>query len=231
MRADLDRLHEHTDRLLATAAEIDDAHAPSLCDGWTRGHVLTHVARNAEAIERLALWALDGTPREMYPGGTRARDEQIEAGASRPTEELVEDVRSTATALATVLAQWADQPHAADQVEMRGRTLVPSHSLAFLRLREVVFHHVDLAAGFGFDDVEDDLLDRLLDDAVARLGPAAPDLRLELVSDPGRTWTVGSSPAQTVTGTPAGLLLWLARRDESAVRSDDGPVPQLPRGA
>src|SRR5690242_18243625 len=99
MESQLAALAAHTDRLLATAASLDDPAAPSLCEGWTRGHVLTHVARNAEAIDRLAQWAMDGERRAMYPGGTRARDAEIEAGAGRSRAQLVEDVRSTAEAL------------------------------------------------------------------------------------------------------------------------------------
>src|SRR5690348_14987923 len=120
MDADLAILAAHTDRLLATAASLDDAGAPSLCDGWTRGHVLTHVARNAEAIDRLAQWAMDGTRREMYPGGTRARDADIEAGAGRALAELVEDVRASAAALTPVLEELASGRRAVDRVEMRG---------------------------------------------------------------------------------------------------------------
>ena len=38
--------------LLGTASRLrpGDETAPSLCAGWTRGHVLTHLARNADAI-------------------------------------------------------------------------------------------------------------------------------------------------------------------------------------
>ncbi len=44
-------LAEATERLLATAARLtdEDLRAPSLLPGWTRGHVLAHVARNADS--------------------------------------------------------------------------------------------------------------------------------------------------------------------------------------
>ena len=46
--AEVDRA---TARLLATARTLDDdaVRAPSPLPGWTRGHVLTHVARNADS--------------------------------------------------------------------------------------------------------------------------------------------------------------------------------------
>ena len=43
-------LTSHTDRLLGTVGSLPDVGGPSLCEGWTRGHVITHVARNAEAL-------------------------------------------------------------------------------------------------------------------------------------------------------------------------------------
>lgn len=231
MDADLAILAAHTDRLLATAASLDDAGAPSLCDGWTRGHVLTHVARNAEAIDRLAQWAMDGTRREMYPGGARARDADIEAGAGRALAELVEDVRASAAALTPVLKELASGRRAVDRVEMRGGLEVSPDVLPALRLREVVFHHVDLAAGFGFADVEPHLLRQFVADAVTRLRAADPDVAMTLRAEEGDSWQLGTdgTPRPEVTGPLAGLLLWLARRDPAQVRSDD--LPELPRGS
>lgn len=57
-------------RLEATVASVDDATArrPSLLPGWTVGHVLTHVARNAESHVRMLEAALAGQAVEQYPG-------------------------------------------------------------------------------------------------------------------------------------------------------------------
>ncbi|MFF9641495.1 maleylpyruvate isomerase N-terminal domain-containing protein [Kitasatospora aureofaciens] len=48
--AELARIHAATGLLLRTAARLcdADARAPSLLPGWSRGHVLTHLARNAD---------------------------------------------------------------------------------------------------------------------------------------------------------------------------------------
>lgn len=244
MAHDLSLVADHTARLVATARNLDDVQAASLCEGWSRGHVLTHVARNAEAVDRLAQWAVTGEPQRMYPGGTRARDADIAAGAGRPPRELAEDLVRTAEALASRLEALSG-PLATDLVEMRGGLEVEARTLPFLRLRELVFHHVDLDAGFTFEDVEDDLLHRFVDDAVARLRRHPQRPLLELRSSTGGAWsvaresaatvdspTVGGAPGDgvTVSGTPAGLLLWLARRDPAGVRAD-GPLPELPQGA
>jgi maleylpyruvate isomerase len=98
-----------------------------------------------------------------------------------------------------------------------------------MRLREVVYHHVDLDAGFTFGDIDPDLQARFIEDAVARLGLAHHPVGLELRSDEGDTWRVGDGSAR-VFGSRGGLLLWLARRIPTGVMAD-GPVPSLPRGA
>jgi maleylpyruvate isomerase len=45
-------LAHETGLLIRTAAGLDDGtvRAPSLCEGWTRAHVLSHIARNADAL-------------------------------------------------------------------------------------------------------------------------------------------------------------------------------------
>ena len=46
----------------------DDAFAkPSSLPDWTRAHVLTHVARNADAMVNLVTWARTGVPTPAYP--------------------------------------------------------------------------------------------------------------------------------------------------------------------
>jgi maleylpyruvate isomerase len=226
---DLALLSAHTARLLDTARSLPDPAAPSLCEGWSRGHVATHVARNAEAIGRLAEWAVTGTRQEMYPGGTDARDRAVEAGAHRGADALAEDLAETAAALVPRL-QSLSGPLATDEVELRGGYRLPSTRLPFTRLREVVYHHVDLDAGFGFTDVDGDLLYRFVDDAVSRLELGRHPPALRLASDEGDTWTVGDGTG-TVAGSRAGLLLWLARRIPDGVRTQGSQLPSLPRGA
>jgi maleylpyruvate isomerase len=229
LKSDRILVAEHTTRLLDTVAALDDVTAPSLCEGWTRAHVVTHLARNAEAIGRLSEWALSGVAQEMYPGGAGARDAAIAEGSTRTLPLLLDDVRSTAQAL-TPRLEALDDHLRATEVELRGGLRVPAELLAFLRLREVVFHHVDLEAGFSFDDVEDELLTRFIDDAVSRLQRDRSAPAMELRADTGAGWTVPGDDPSTITATLGGLMLWLARRDPTGVHVD-GPAPELPRGA
>ena len=81
--------------LLEDIADLSDdtARRPSRLPDWTVGHVLTHIARNADSL----VWRLEGAAkgelRDQYPGGLAQRSSDIEEGAGRPAVELVRDVR------------------------------------------------------------------------------------------------------------------------------------------
>ncbi|GAA4402369.1 maleylpyruvate isomerase family mycothiol-dependent enzyme [Fodinibacter luteus] len=222
----LARVTPHTDRLLATARALDDAAAPSLCEGWTRGHVLTHLARNADGLSALVRSAVDGTGETMY-ASPQARDDDIEAGAARPLHELVADVEASAGSLAQVLPRLGPG-HAEQRLERTpGEFLVKAKNIPFMRLREVVYHHVDLDAGFTFAGVEPDLLRAFIAEEVRRLRALDPAPDLTLRTPEGDEWTVGVGTA-SVTGSPAALLAWLARGLTGGVAGD--PLPRLPKG-
>jgi maleylpyruvate isomerase len=73
-----------TNRLITSASALDDpgVTGASVLPGWTRGHVLTHISRNADGATNLLTWARTGVPTPQYASlDQRARD--IEAGAGR----------------------------------------------------------------------------------------------------------------------------------------------------
>jgi len=90
--ATLRQIDAATERLLLTADRFNDdqVRAPSLLPDWSRGHVLTHLARNADGGRRLLRWARTGVETAEYPS-LAARAEEIEAGAGRSAAELVAD--------------------------------------------------------------------------------------------------------------------------------------------
>ncbi len=228
--ADLDR---HTDLLLATARGLDDLTTDSLCVGWSRGHVLTHVARNADGLAALVRAAVDGSGETMYVGDDQ-READIEAGARRPLTEQLVDLTESAAELATQLRRLGPE-HAHLRLERTpGGMRVRIGNLPRMRLREVVYHHVDLDAGFAFDHVEADLLRQFLTlevrilNAIDEVSPDGPDMTLR--ADEGESWTVGEG-ATVVEGSRAGLLAWLARGIPDGVRSERLPTRQgEPRG-
>jgi maleylpyruvate isomerase len=119
---------------------------PSSLPGWTRGHVLTHIARNADGIVRLLDGAARGEMVEQYSGGVDGRTAAIEAGARRPADQLIEDVRSSSE---LVERSFAGLPNGAWDNPVRTVRGVefPAHFVVFHRWREVETHHVDLNLG------------------------------------------------------------------------------------
>jgi Mycothiol maleylpyruvate isomerase N-terminal domain len=93
-------------RLLETVAGLDEraVRAPSCLEGWTVGHVLTHLARNADSHTRMLVAALDGDAVEQYAGGGDERADAIAADGGRPETELRADV---VRATADLEAAWA----------------------------------------------------------------------------------------------------------------------------
>ena len=143
----LERLGESTDRLLATADGLTDAQAAggSRLPGWTRGHVLTHIARNADGFRNLLAWARTGTETPMYPS-EEARARSVEAGAGRSAAELAADLRASAAAFA---AAAGDLPAAAwDAPVTRRADTFPARGILTRRRSELEIHHVDLGAGY-----------------------------------------------------------------------------------
>jgi len=222
----LEALDRQTARLEATTERLDDVAAPSLCEGWSRGHVLTHLARNAEGIAALVRAAVDDSGETMY-ASAETRDADIDAGAGRPVEEQARDVRDTAAAVGAELRRLRPE-HGDTRLErVPGVRFIPARHLPFMRLREVVYHHVDLDAGFGFADVDAPLLVVFLDDEVKRLRRCDPAPDLTIRTTEGDEWTVGLGTT-TVSGDRASVLGWLARGLTDGVSAD--PLPHLPEG-
>ncbi len=138
-------------RLSSTLDSLDDdiVRAPSLLPGWTVGHVLTHIARNAESHERALLGALRGEVVARYPGGSAQRDADIEQGSDRPVDALVTDVRATSARLE---ATWDEMTDEAWDGQCTSGGPERVDSLPFARWREVEVHHADLGLGYTSED-------------------------------------------------------------------------------
>ncbi|GAA1824098.1 maleylpyruvate isomerase family mycothiol-dependent enzyme [Microlunatus capsulatus] len=216
-----DRLHDllrdATSRLLgATIAVADeDWQAPSRLPGWSRGHLATHLARQADALRRLVDGALAGRRAEMYPAPGQ-RDDEIEAGAGRSGLELQIDLDTSAGLLADAFEALQEAGRWDEVVELRGGLRAPARLLPLARLLEVAVHHVDLGLGREMADLDDATADWLLELCGFRLRERDEFPRLELVS-PTSTLVVGSSGAtRTVRGRSALLLGWLTGRTDGA---------------
>jgi maleylpyruvate isomerase len=219
-------LAHETGLLIRTAAALDDEsiRKASLCQGWTRAHVLSHLARNADGLGNLVSWAVTGTPVAMYES-VQAREADIEAGSTREAQEIFADVWESAARFASAATGLAGPPEHAE-VEMRAGRRVLGGQLPTLRLLEVVFHHVDLDAGYTFADSDPGFVRRAIKNAVERMKASGKAPAVTLHGGGDESWAMGAG-TQEVTGTNAALLLWLARGDVSGASSDD-TLPELP---
>src|SRR5882757_1615709 len=84
---------EATRRFTDAVSALSDAQVgdTTLIPPWTRGHVITHIARAADSYRRLLAGAIEGVEAPQYPS-MQWRADQIEEGAKRPVAELVADV-------------------------------------------------------------------------------------------------------------------------------------------
>lgn len=222
--ATLPWMREGTAHLLAVVDKLDDdLSGPSALPGWTRAHVIGHVARNAEALHRLVQWAATGEETPMY-ADREQRAAEIERSASFPAATLRSDLASTAQMLDEALdalppAQWRAEVRSA-----LGRA-IPAAEVPWMRIREVWLHAVDLGTDATMGDLPSGVLDLLLDDVTAALSAKDGCPALDLVpTDRERSWHVGgTAPAGAVTATAADIAGWLTGRLAAADR------PALPR--
>jgi maleylpyruvate isomerase len=120
-----------------------------LLPDWTVGHVLTHIARNADSVVRM----LDGL--DQYEGGIDGRRADIEAGARRPADVLVADVRAS---IWRVEQRWAQEPAWDGPPAKSTVGEVPRDTLPARRWRETEVHHADLGFGYTFADMPADFV-------------------------------------------------------------------------
>jgi maleylpyruvate isomerase len=226
---------EQTDLLLQDVGTLrpDEVRAASLLPGWTRGHVLTHLARNADALGNLVTTALTGVQTPMYRS-QESRNQDIEDGSVRTLTDIEADVESASERF---LALLADVPvdHLDDLVPSGRGWDVRIRDLPWMRVREVVFHHVDLGIGFTFAQAPDELLDRAVQDCGGeRMAGASHRASVTgTLSDGSVTRIVvgedsRSADAVTVSGPAGAVLAWLTGRGDGSDLDHDGPLPDLP---
>jgi maleylpyruvate isomerase len=136
--------------------------------GWSRRHVVAHVAANADALRNLVAWAATGVRTPMY-ASPAARDEGIRRGLEMPGADLVGALRTGVSELEVSMGRLRDDQWASEVVTAQGRT-VPATEIPWLRAREVYVHAVDLGLGVTFADLPDDFLQALVADVEARRG-------------------------------------------------------------
>jgi len=222
-----------TDRLLGSASALSDEqmHEPSLLPGWTRGHVLTHVARNGDGLQNLLSWAETGVETPQY-ASLEARAADIEAGAGRSADEITADVASSAKSFIDRARALPEDAWLAQVRAIRG----PANPAWFVlnrRLFEIEVHHADLGAEYGPADWPDWFVSAELYRVTSEYtqDPATPAAVLT-DSASGRQYFLGTADGSdlAITGTGYALLAWLIGRQGGGELTIDpaGSLPDIP---
>ena len=213
--------------LLTTVEELSDAQVGrgSLLPDWTRGEVVTHLARNADGLRGMAEAAERGEQALQYPGGAEQRSDDIAKGRAVNAAALRTDLRRACDALMEVWTRLDD-----DVWTREGATLNGPRSIArtaWSRWREVEIHHFDLDLGYMPADWPVMFVQRALDERLDGLNQPEAGIsirdrklcvRLE-ATDLQRSWNVRVNGREVVVTEESGAV---AQDDSDAVANGWG---------
>ncbi|BEP14854.1 maleylpyruvate isomerase family mycothiol-dependent enzyme [Acidothermaceae bacterium B102] len=216
------------EELLARAVgQADPLTAPSLLPGWSRAHVVAHLAGNAEALLNLLHWAETGVETPMYADND-VRNADIERWRLADRVVLLAHAADAADRLDEAVERM---PSAGWQAQVRTNSgrLIPAAEVPWMRCREVYIHAVDLDAGIGFDALSAPLTVALLDEIVGSLS-AKSDCPSASLHAAGHAWQLGTGPTSgVIEGSGADLLAWLLGRSSGNTLVSADPIPTVPR--
>jgi maleylpyruvate isomerase len=198
--------------VLQTIEDLDDVQAsePSRLPGWSRAEVVTHLARNADAIRTMVEAAGRDEVAPMYPS-VEARAAGIAAGRGASADALRADLREAHNGLE---AAWNALPPEAWERVGRASATRTMRDFVWVRRREVEVHHVDL--GLGYEPCDwpvafvGSALDEILPSLPSRAANTRPMLDINyrvVTTDHDRAWRVR-----------------MRGREVSVVDDDGGPV-------
>jgi maleylpyruvate isomerase len=228
-------VEEATRRVIQSASAFDDEQVrePSLCPGWTRAHVLAHLAANADGTARLLRWIATGEQHLKYPS-PQARVEEIEERSRQPAAALATGLGESATRIVAELDRIRPDRWGVTVPGGAGGTgpQVTAADILWSRLQELELHHVDLNADYTPAHWSEEFAVRVLSGTLPRLAKGDPSLALIVeATDTGTSGQIGPSEgAVFITGPVRALTAWLTGRgtgDGLAVEPH-GALPTLP---
>jgi len=217
--------------LLATVDGMasDDLAAASSLPGWSRGHVLGHIAGNAEGLGRRARSMVDGVPRTMYES-QESRDADIEWRSGRSPAEHRLALSATHDDLRR---DFMGLPGARldEVIEIRSGLSIRMGDFPLLRLQEVCIHHSDLGmARYTWEDWPEELAAWALPRAVGMFASRG-EFPVAWVEADGQRLVIGDGDGPGLAGSSRELLAWMTGRAPGAGLTPVGltEVPDAPR--
>jgi maleylpyruvate isomerase len=225
----LDETVVATQRYLDALTELsdEDVRRPSALPGWTRAHVIGHLARNAEALAQVLRQVQAGDDACIYPSN-ESRDADIEASALLEPSAL-RDGCVTACASFEEAATALDPDRFDTSVSRTpGAPGFPVSRIGAMRRTEVEIHHADLDIGYSASDWPTDFTTALINRRQDELA-AGPSMVLSS-TDADRLWKIGEGRGPEIEGTAADLAWWLVGRGHGGgLVCSAGELPNLAR--
>lgn len=230
VQASIEAVRDATARVEAAVARfredrgLDAFTATSRLPGWTVGHVVTHLARNADGLRRVLVGAR--VEQQLLPyDSPQARADDIERGATRSTDTVALDLLAADRHLAETIDDLPQHTWAFEIDLGRGGP-APAAVVLATRLGELELHHDDLGVDAGLDLLTDAQAGRLLA-AIQHSYVRTREVPAMTLDPDGAAPILVRGGGPLVSGTNLGLVRWLSGRDAAGVRSE-GPLPDLP---
>lgn len=227
---DLDDFAEAERRLARTVDALtgDEWTAPSLLPGWSRAHVVAHLALNGEALRGVLRGEVDHERVPMYET-QESRDADIEQLAAADPSELRERLFGSLTTFIDAVRAVPDEVWERRFERTRGGGAVfPLRAIPIMRLREIEVHHADLDRGYTADEWPQAFAELVVDGMVKRLEPETGFRVAPL--DSRHTWDVDGvgDDSPVVTGPVRHVAWWLTGRAPSPqVTCSRGALPTI----
>ena len=195
LASDIGRMQRESAMVMATVASLadDELSKPTKCEGWTRAHVIAHLARGADAMTNLATWAVTGQETPAYESREK-RDADIEAAAKLSATELAADLEQANARLLEAFQALKDGVRVATLPTLFSGE-INAFSLPARRTTELIVHHDDLDTTWEWHEADPDAILDAIEVCVrgCRSIPTAPACR----SSPARARSGSSATART----------------------------------
>ena len=223
-----DAIHEATRRLVRTVDSLPDGAfaEPSALPGWSRGHVVAHLALNGEGLAGVLHGLVAGDDVPMYASQERRNGDIDELAGQAPGA-----VRERFLSACSLFQEaWEHMTGPAWDGSFRrtpGTDALPAREIPRMRHGEVEIHHADLWAGYSASHWPEAYLDATFNRLVADRGA---ELTM-LLRTPDGDVPVGSEESAVdgpaVTGSRADLTWWLLGRGDGQGLTGDPALPTL----
>lgn len=143
--------HRRLEAAVGSLSE-QEMRVPSLLPGWSRAHVLTHLAQKTATHVWLICGAEADEVREQYPSGHSHTQIGIDvaAGSVRPASVLRADLARSFDELEAAWARLGDEHWSRTGICVPGARSMSQ--IVDRHLRDVEVHHVDLDIGYSPSD-------------------------------------------------------------------------------